>query len=48
MSAQGYEGQRTIVVPQYDLVVVHLGKWVAETQPFLDVQLDRVVGAFAP
>ncbi len=47
MSAQGYEGQRTIVVPQYDLVVVHLGKWVAETQPYLDAQLDRVVGAFA-
>jgi CubicO group peptidase (beta-lactamase class C family) len=42
-AALGYEGQRTIVVPDRDLVVVHLGKWETSTQPFLDRMLTRVI-----
>jgi len=47
MAALGYEGQRTIVDPTRDLVVVHLGKWVAETQPELDRHLTSIVESFA-
>lgn len=46
MSAQGYEGQRIIVMPQRDLVVVHLGKWVAHTAPALDCLLLEIVESF--
>lgn len=46
MSAQGYEGQRIIVMPDRDLVVVHLGKWVAETAPALDNHLLDLIEAF--
>jgi CubicO group peptidase (beta-lactamase class C family) len=46
MSAQGYEGQRIIVMPDRDLVVVHLGKWVAETAPALDRHLLALIQAF--
>jgi CubicO group peptidase (beta-lactamase class C family) len=46
MAALGYEGQRIIVDPTRDLVVVHLGKWVAETQPELDRHLTSIVEAF--
>ena len=46
MSAQGYEGQRIIVMPDRDLVVVHLGKWVAETAPTLDNVLFDLIEAF--
>jgi len=42
-AALGYEGQRTIVVPDRDLVLVHLGKWETSTQPFLDRMLTRLV-----
>jgi CubicO group peptidase (beta-lactamase class C family) len=42
-AALGYEGQRTIVVPDRDLVVVHLGKWETSTQPFLDRTLTQLV-----
>lgn len=45
-TALGYEGQRTIVDTTRDLVVVHLGKWPAETQPVLDVHLTRLLTAF--
>ena len=47
MAALGYEGQRIIVDPTRDLVVVHLGKWVAETQPELDRHLTSIVESFA-
>ncbi len=43
MAALGYEGQRTIVVPDRDLVIVHLGKWETSTQPYLDQMLTRVI-----
>jgi CubicO group peptidase (beta-lactamase class C family) len=46
MSAQGYEGQRIIVMPDRDLVVVHLGKWVADTAPTLDSHLLTLIQAF--
>jgi len=46
MAALGYEGQRTIVDPTRDLVVVHLGKWVADVQPRLDVHLTSIVESF--
>lgn len=45
-AALGYEGQRTIVDTSRDLVVVHLGKWVSDTQPRLDALLDRIVRSF--
>jgi CubicO group peptidase (beta-lactamase class C family) len=44
-AALGYEGQRTIVDPQRDTVVVHLGKWVHDTQPLLDRLLTDVLEA---
>lgn len=47
MAALGYEGQRIIVDPTRDLVVVHLGKWVADTQPELDRHLTSIVESFA-
>jgi len=46
LAALGYEGQRIIVDPRRDLVVVHLGKWVAETQTSLDACLTRVLENF--
>lgn len=48
LAALGYEGQRTIVDPSRDLVVVHLGKWVRDTQTTLDARLDAIVTAFPP
>ncbi len=47
MAALGYEGQRIIVDPTRDLVVVHLGKWIAETHPELDRHLTSIVESFA-
>ena len=47
MAALGYEGQRIIVDPTRDLVVVHLGKWVADVQPELDRHLTSIVESFA-
>jgi CubicO group peptidase (beta-lactamase class C family) len=46
LAALGYEGQRTIVDTTRDVVVVHLGKWVRDTQPRLDACLDAIVTAF--
>ena len=46
VAALGYEGQRTIVDRDRDLVVVHLGKWVADTQPTLDRHLTDVLESF--
>lgn len=47
-SANGYEGQYTIVSPERQLVVVHLGKSPAETREPLFRALDRIVRAFPP
>lgn len=47
-SANGYEGQYTIVSPERQLVVVHLGKTPAATSELLFRALDRIVRAFPP
>ena len=44
--AHGYEGQYTIVSPERDLVVVHLGKSPFDQRASLVEHLHRVVGAF--
>ncbi len=41
--AQGYEAQRTLVVPDSDLVVVRLGKTPTERAPRVDAWLQRIV-----
>lgn len=46
-SANGYEGQYLIVVPHLDLVVVRLGKTVAELRPNLRLELTGLIEAFA-
>ena len=43
----GYEGQRIMVCPALDLVVVRLGKTPAERYPALDRWVAGVVDAFA-
>lgn len=45
LAALGYEGQRTVVVPERDLVIVHLGKWETSTQSYLDSMLTRIIEA---
>ena len=45
--AQGYEAQRTLVVPDRDGVVVRLGKTPIERSPMVDDWLRRVVGSIA-
>jgi CubicO group peptidase (beta-lactamase class C family) len=45
-AAHGYEGQFTLVVPQRELVLVHLGKCDAALRPLLVQQLRRIVSAF--
>jgi CubicO group peptidase (beta-lactamase class C family) len=47
-AAQGYEGQRTLVVPGLDLVVVRLGKTPAELKAKLDRWLAALVAALRP
>ena len=48
-AAQGYEGQRTLVVPDDDLVVVRLGQTPVEQKPELDAWLvDLVTALRAP
>jgi CubicO group peptidase (beta-lactamase class C family) len=42
-AAQGYEGQRTLIVPDLDLVVVRLGKTPVELKPQLDEWLVALV-----
>ena len=46
LAALGYEGQRTIVDTTRDVVIVHLGKWVRDTQPTLDRRLDAIRRSF--
>jgi CubicO group peptidase (beta-lactamase class C family) len=47
-AAQGYEGQRTLVVPDLDLVVVRLGKTPADLKANLDAWLAALVDALRP
>jgi CubicO group peptidase (beta-lactamase class C family) len=44
----GYEGQYTVVVPDRDLVVVHLGKSPIDQRPPLIAQLRLIIDAVAP
>lgn len=44
-AAQGYQGQRTLVVPDQDLVVVRLGETPVELKPNLDAWLTALVAA---
>jgi CubicO group peptidase (beta-lactamase class C family) len=48
LAAHGYEGQYTVVVPDADLVVVHLGKWQADDRPLLVAALRRLIAALTP
>jgi CubicO group peptidase (beta-lactamase class C family) len=48
LACQGYEGQYTLVVPDRDLVVVHLGKSPEATRRPLRDEMERIVDAFAP
>lgn len=45
LACHGYEGQYTLVVPDRELVVVHLGKWPEAVRAPLRPLLARVVGA---
>ncbi len=47
LACHGYEGQYTLVVPDRELVVVHLGKCSADLRPLLNAQLRRLVDAAA-
>ena len=48
LGCHGYEGQYTIVVPDRDLVVVHLGKSPIEQRSTLIQALTNVIKAYAP
>lgn len=48
LAAHGYEGQYVLIVPDRDLVVVHLGKTPAEERWRLVRWLDRIVHACRP
>ena len=45
LACHGYEGQYTLVVPDRDLVVVHLGKVPADHGPLVEAQLRAVAHA---
>jgi CubicO group peptidase (beta-lactamase class C family) len=46
-NAAGYEGQYLVVVPELDVVLVRLGKTVAELRPALRRELTSLIEAFA-
>lgn len=48
MAAHGYDGQYVVVVPDRDLVVVHLGVTPAEHRPVVVQAIGEVIEAFAP
>jgi CubicO group peptidase (beta-lactamase class C family) len=48
LACHGYEGQYCIVVPDKELVVVHLGKCPADTRPELTGRLRTLVGSVEP
>lgn len=45
LACQGYEGQYTLVVPDRDLVVVHLGKSPSDLRPIVVDRLRQIVAA---
>lgn len=45
LAAHGYEGQYTVVLPEHDAVLVHLGKTDISVRPPLLAQLRRLIGA---
>ena len=45
-AAHGYEGQRIVVDPSRDLVVVRLGKTAEEQKANVDVRLRAIIGSF--
>jgi CubicO group peptidase (beta-lactamase class C family) len=45
--AGGYDGQRIIVVPEQDLVVVRCGRTPVGEMPYVTEQLDNLMGALA-
>lgn len=47
LACHGYEGQYTLVVPDRELVVVHLGKWPEAVRAPLRPLLRRIVAAAA-
>jgi CubicO group peptidase (beta-lactamase class C family) len=47
MACHGYEGQYTVVVPDHELVLVHLGKCPADSSAELTSRLRQIVDAFA-
>jgi CubicO group peptidase (beta-lactamase class C family) len=46
LACHGYEGQYTLVVPDRDLVIVHLGKVPADTRSTVRDALRRIVESF--
>jgi hypothetical protein len=48
LACHGYEGQRTVVIPDRELVLVRLGKTPAEQGPNVDALLAEMVGCFSP
>ncbi len=42
-ACHGYEGQHVIVLPDHELVIVHLGKTPADQAPLLDALLLRLM-----
>ena len=46
LAAHGYEGQYVIVLPERDLVIVHLGKIPADVRAPLYAKLRRLIDAF--
>jgi CubicO group peptidase (beta-lactamase class C family) len=48
LACHGYEGQYTLVVPDRDLVVVHLGKSPEAARRPLRDEMENIVDAFAP
>jgi CubicO group peptidase (beta-lactamase class C family) len=48
LACHGYEGQYTLVVPDVELVIVHLGKTPADRSTILERQLRRLVQAARP
>jgi CubicO group peptidase (beta-lactamase class C family) len=45
LACHGYEGQHVVVLPDRELVVVHLGKTPSEHGPLLDAQLKSIFRA---
>jgi CubicO group peptidase (beta-lactamase class C family) len=48
LACHGYDGQCTLVVPDRELVVVHLGKVPADVRPLMNAQVRAIVAAATP